>query len=279
MAWHSSGTYNEKEGTGGSNGATMRFAPEKDDPENNGLGYARELLAKVHQDFPQLSLADIYVLAGCVALEVTGGPEVAFTPGRTDAPEGSVGCPHGLLPMAEFHLKGPPGEDGRIPGWEKLAAHIRDIFGRMGFTDREMVALISGGHTYGRCHPEHSGYAGVWIENPLEFSNEYCADMFEDEWIAVTHDTVMPDGGSVPDEVRPAEGKWQYINLSKYEALAEEPEAVQQMMLVSDMVLLWDEAFKEPLKEYAEDPELMKTEFGVAFKKLTELGCPFAKKS
>ena len=43
---------------------------------------------------------------------------MAFTPGRTDAPEGSVGCPHGLLPMAEFHLKGPPGEDGRIPGWE-----------------------------------------------------------------------------------------------------------------------------------------------------------------
>jgi len=104
-----------------------------------------------------------------------------------------------------------------MEGWEKLAQHVRDVFGRMGLTDQEAVALLCGGHVYGRCHTTSSGYAGAWVENPTVFSNEYAADMVGDRWIPVTHDTVMPDGGPVPEEVRPAPGKRQYIDLDKYE--------------------------------------------------------------
>jgi hypothetical protein len=77
--------------------------------------------------------------------------------------------------------------------------------------------LITGGHVYGRCHPEHSGYAGAWVENPTYFSNEYAADMFEDKWMLVGHDSKLPDGRPVPEEIRPAKGKRQYINMSKLE--------------------------------------------------------------
>merc|ERR1712232_675925 len=129
-----------------------------------------------------------------------------------------MGIAPGRLPGAEkgiadgFKLDA----EGRFEGWENLARHIRDVFGRMGFTDREACALICGGHVYGRCHTESSGYAGAWVENPTIFSNEYPADLVGDKWIAVTHDTKMPDGGPVPEEVRPAPGKRQYVDLTKY---------------------------------------------------------------
>merc|ERR1719215_775264 len=100
-------------------------------------------------------------------------------------------------------------------GWERNAMHIRAVFGRMGFNDREMVALITGGHVYGRCHQESSGYAGAWVENPTFFSNEYAADLVGDKWMLVGHDTLLPDGRAVPDEIRPAPGKRQYVDLSK----------------------------------------------------------------
>jgi len=91
-------------------------------------------------------------------------------------------------------------------------------------SDRDIVALLCGGHVYGRCHTESSGYAGAWVENPTFFSNEYAADMIGDKWYFVTHDTKMPDGGEVPEEVRPAPGKRQYIDLSKYEPEEDEEE-------------------------------------------------------
>eukprot|EP00439_Symbiodinium_sp_Y106_P038682 s1227_g4.t1 len=153
--------------------------------------------------------------------------EIAFTGGRVDAPEERAVAP-GRLPGAEHGLAAgmEVDEEGRLKGWENLAQHIRDVFGRMGITDREAVALICGGHVYGRCHPEStgSGYAGAWVEMPTLFSNEYAADMVGDKWIAVTHDTVMPDGGQVPEEVRPAPGKRQYIDLTKYEGEEEDGE-------------------------------------------------------
>lgn len=78
-----------------------------------------------------------------------------------------------------------------------------------------MVALICGGHVYGRCHASNSGYAGPWVENPTFFSNEYAADMIGDKWMLVGHDTLLPDGRAVPEEIRPAPGKRQYVDLSK----------------------------------------------------------------
>jgi len=177
-----------------------------------------------------LSYADLWVLAAYCAIEHTGGPTILFRGGRQDAAESKAVAP-GRLPGAETGIeKGTMevDEEGRIKGWEKTADHIRQVFSRMGFSDRETVALICGGHVYGRCHTESSGYAGAWVENPTRFSNEYAADMFGDKWILVGHDTKMPDGGDVPEEVRPAPGKRQYIDLSKYEPEEEEDKEVRK---------------------------------------------------
>lgn len=219
LAWHSSGTYCKADGSGGSNGATMRHALEAGDPENAGLGKARELMDSIKRKYAWLSCSDLWILAAYVAIEHTRGPVIKFTGGRADAPAEKAIAP-GRLPEAEYGLTDggmKVDSEGRIEGWEKLAAHVRGVFARMGLTDREAVALLCGGHVYGRCHTEHSGYAGAWVENPTMFSNEYAADMIEDKWLAVTHDTIMPDGGQVPEEVRPAPGKRQYIDLTKYE--------------------------------------------------------------
>jgi len=228
LAWHSSGTYSKEDGSGGSNGATMRHAVEAGDPENAGLAKAREYLEQVKTKHKGISYADLWILAAYVALEHTGGPVVEFVGGRTDAPQEKAIKP-GRLPGAEKGVA--PGfeldSEGRFKGWENLVHHIRhEVFGRMGFSDQETVALITGGHVYGRCHTESSGYAGAWVENPTLFSNEYAADMVGDKWIAVTHDTKMPDGGAVPEEVRPKPGKRQYIDLSKYEGDAAQKAAI-----------------------------------------------------
>lgn len=217
LAWHSSGTYDAASGTGGSNGATMRHAVEAADPENAGLEKAREYLEQVKAEHPWVSYADLWILAACVAIEHTGGPSVPFHGGRFDGPAEKAVKP-GRLPGAETGLDAgfELDEEGRLRGWERLAGHVREVFQRMGFCDQEMVALICGGHLYGRCHPTSSGYAGAWVENPTLFSNEYAADLIGDKWVAVQHDTRMPDGGVVPEEVRPAPGKRQYIDLSKY---------------------------------------------------------------
>lgn len=218
LAWHSSGTYDKATGTGGSNGAGMRYAVEAGDPENAGLGKAREILAAVQKTFSWLSVADLWILAAYVAIEKTGGPVIDFRGGRVDAPEEKAVAP-GRLPGAEKGIAAEwdVDEEGRMKGWENLAQHIREVFGRMGLSDKEAVALIVGGHVYGRCHTNNSGYAGAWVENPTLFTNEYAADLIGDKWIPVTNDTRMPDGGPVPEEVRPAPGKRQYIDLTKYE--------------------------------------------------------------
>mmetsp|Transcript_21539 Transcript_21539/g.50212 ORF Transcript_21539/g.50212 Transcript_21539/m.50212 type:complete len:585 (+) Transcript_21539:71-1825(+) len=223
LAWHSSGTYSAKDGSGGSNGATMRYPLEQNDPENVGLHSARGLLEPLKWKYPQMSYSDLWILAAYVAIEHTGGPRIEFVGGRVDAGEDCAVAP-GRLPGAEHGLAEGMEVDGegRLKGWENLAQHIRDVFGRMGLSDREAVALIAGGHVYGRCHPESTGYNGAWVENPTMFSNEYCADMLGDKWMAVTHDTRMPDGGEMPAEVRPAAGKRQYIDMTKYEGEEEE---------------------------------------------------------
>mmetsp|Transcript_29023 Transcript_29023/g.66708 ORF Transcript_29023/g.66708 Transcript_29023/m.66708 type:complete len:590 (+) Transcript_29023:74-1843(+) len=234
LAWHSSGTYSAKDGSGGSNGATMRFPLEANDPENVRLPDARALLEPLKWKYPKVSYADLWILAAYVAIEHTGGPTIQFCGGRVDKTEEAAIAP-GRLPGAEYGLADGMDVDaeGRLKGWENLAQHIRDVFGRMGLSQREAVALICGGHVYGRCHPESSGYAGAWVENPTIFSNEYCKDMLDDKWMAVAHDTRMPDGGDIPPEVRPGPGKRQYVDLTKYES-AEEEEAATEAPDVKD---------------------------------------------
>lgn len=286
LAWHSSGTYDAATGTGGSNGAGMRFSTEAADPENAGLEVARSFLEPVKAKFPEISYSDLWILASYVGLEFTGGPIIPFSPGRTDHPDESYwSCPktggmsYGRLPAAEKyccpHIDGAAingsldASTGTVKGWEGLAYHVRnEVFYRMGFNDQEIVALLCGGHVYGRCHPNFSGYAGPWVEHPTQFSNEYAADMIEDEWTLVDHsDTWLDELGA--SELRPAPGNRQFVN-KKPGKVDDEP---NQMMLLSDMILAWDPAFRTYLEAYAADEARLKADFGAAFKKLTELGC------
>ncbi|KAM3233942.1 L-ascorbate peroxidase 1, cytosolic-like [Capsicum annuum] len=160
LAWHSAGTYDVCSKTGGPFG-TMRFKTEQSHGANNGIDIALRLLEPIREQFPILSYADFYQLAGVVAVEVTGGPDVPFHPGREDKPE--------------------PPVEGRLPDATKGSDHLRDVFVKqMGLSDQDIVAL-SGGHTLGRCHKERSGFEGPWTANPLIFDNSYFKELLGGE--------------------------------------------------------------------------------------------------
>merc|ERR1712137_287474 len=108
---------------------------------------ARDALEPIKAKFPSVSYADIYTLAGVVAIEESGGPEIPFRFGRKDFDSGETSPPDGRLPDAD---------KGSSP---KTVAHIKEIFHRMGFSNQEIVALL-GAHALGRCHTEASGYWG-----------------------------------------------------------------------------------------------------------------------
>jgi len=288
LGWHSSGTFDGV--TGGSSGAGMRFPLEKNDPENKGLHVARDVLAPLKMKHPAISYSDMWILAAYTAIEHTGGPRIAFTKGRIDITKALDAIKPGRLPDAEYGLGSGMDDEGRIEGWEKLAEHVRQVFYRIGMNDQEIVALLCGGHVYGRCHKGSSGYSGAWVEAPTSFSNEYAADLLEDEWMCVSHDTRI-NGVLIPEETRPAPGKRQYM--SEWEPSEEEikqghaePEEKEgkllkvkyQMMLPSDMIFLWDDKFKKVVSKYAASEDLLREDFGSAYKKLTEsgmTGCPF----
>lgn len=156
LAWHDAGTFSKWDGSGGPSGS-IRFAPEADHGANAGLAWARDTLEPIRKHHPGISYADLYQLAGVAAVKSTGGPDIEFRPGRPDAR-----LPVDCTP------------DGRLPGGDKKRDHLRDIFYRMGFDDREIVAL-SGAHTLGRAHPDRSGFDGAWTEEPLKFDNAYFA--------------------------------------------------------------------------------------------------------
>jgi len=164
LAWHAAGTYDKNERKWGSNGATMRFHPEALHGANNGLGVARERLEPIKRRHPEISFADLWTLAGVVAIEELGGPTIPWQPGRSDAASGAV-CP----------------PEGKLPDASKGASHVRDIFYRMGFDDGEIVALI-GTHALGRCHTDRSGYHGPWTHAPTTFSNEFFRELVENKW-------------------------------------------------------------------------------------------------
>ena len=177
---HLSGTYDRHKGTGGSNGSTMRFPAEAQDPENAGFAKAKAALQTVHERHPEISLADVWVLAGYVAIELSGGPPIPFAYGRSDftleqaiAVHGASGCPFGdgkatnpngsRLPSADL---GPDPEAPRecpMHVKEKPTIDaIRGVFQRLGFNDKETVCLIVLGHQFGRCHPDVSGNEFPW---------------------------------------------------------------------------------------------------------------------
>ncbi|XP_019199182.1 PREDICTED: L-ascorbate peroxidase, cytosolic-like [Ipomoea nil] len=160
IAWHSAGTFDVQTKSGGPYG-TMRLKAEQGHGANTGLDIAVKLLEPFKEQFPIISHADLYQLAGVVAVEITGGPEVPFHPGRQDNPE--------------------PPLEGRLPNANKGNDHLRDVFVKqMGLSDKDIVAL-SGGHTLGRCHKERSGFEGPWTRNPLIFDNSYFTELLSGE--------------------------------------------------------------------------------------------------
>mmetsp|Transcript_23106 Transcript_23106/g.41723 ORF Transcript_23106/g.41723 Transcript_23106/m.41723 type:complete len:406 (-) Transcript_23106:198-1415(-) len=231
LAWHAAGTFDKDDTTpknGGSDGATMRFEPESTDGANAGLGMMRDILEPVKAQFPNLSYADIWTLAGAQAVKFTGGPDVPFSYGRSDHPNGAA-CP----------------VNGRLPDASQGASHLRDVFYRMGFDDKDIVTL-SGAHTLGRCHKTRSGFDGPWTQNPLQFDNSYYTNLLDLEWAP-----------------REWDGPLQYADPSG-----------KLMMLPTDLALISDEKFLPFVQAYASDQDLFFKDFSVAFAKLIALGCP-----
>lgn len=161
---HSAGTYDAETDTGGSNGAGMRYESEGGDPANAGLQHARVFLEPVKAKHPWITYADLWTLAGVVAIKEMGGPDIPWQAGRTDYVDDS---------------KLPP--RGRLPDGAQGADHLRWIFNRMGFNDQEIVAL-SGAHNLGRCHADRSGFDGAWVNAPTRFSNTYYRLMISRSW-------------------------------------------------------------------------------------------------
>lgn len=231
LAWHASGTFDKSDDTpqkGGSDGATMRFDPEISHGANAGLKTMQQILEPVKQKFPDLSYADIWTLAGVQSIKLMGGPNIPFGFGRTDDKDGST-CPL----------------DGRLPDAAQGADHLREVFHRMGFSDKDIVAL-SGGHTVGSCHETRSGFDGPWTSDPVQFDNEYFRNLLEIEW-----------------EPREWDGPLQYTDPSG-----------KLMMLPTDLALTKDEVFRKYVELYSTDKEAFFADFASAFGKLIALGCP-----
>lgn len=163
LAWHASGTYDKNTGTGGSNGATMRFAPEANHGANAGLIHARKFMDDIKAKHPWITYSDLWTLGGVVAVQELGGPKVPWRPGRSD--------------RLEEHCT----PDGRLPDGDKGPDHLRNIFYRMGFNDQDIVAL-SGAHALGRCHSDRSGFEGPWTHSPTSFTNEYYNLLMNEKW-------------------------------------------------------------------------------------------------
>ncbi|KAG8533206.1 heme peroxidase [Bacidia gigantensis] len=229
LAWHCSGTYDKETGTGGSNGATMRFDPEADHGANAGLKAARDFLEPVHQAFPWISYSDLWTLAGVAAIQEMQGPTIPWRPGRVDR-------------TISFCTP-----DGRLPDGAKGQDHLRAIFNRMGFDDREIVAL-SGAHALGRCHTDRSGFEGPWTFSPTVVTNDYYRLLLDEKW-----------------NYRKWNGPKQFQDVS----------SKSLMMLPTDMALVQDPLFKTHVQRYAKDNDVFFKEFSAVILKLLELGVPF----
>ena len=233
LAWHASGTYSKEDETGGSNGAGMRYEEEGGDPANAGLENARAFLEPIKEKHPWITYADLWTLAGVVAIKEMDGPEIEWKPGRTDFTNKRYVPPRGRLP------DGAQGQD-----------HLRHIFYRMGFNDQEIVAL-TGAHNLGRCHKNRSGFDGPWVVNPTRFSNTFYKFLLNLKW-----------------EPRKWDGPFQYSAYAP--GMDEDDEPL--MMLPTDYSLVQDEKFRPWVEKYAADRDLFYADFAKAFAKLIELG-------
>ncbi|WP_132095498.1 catalase/peroxidase HPI [Caulobacter sp. BK020] len=311
LAWHSAGTYRISDGRGGAGGGQQRFAPLNSWPDNANLDKARRLLWPIKQKYGRkLSWADLYVLVGNVALESMGFKTFGFGGGRADTwepeelfwgPEGSwLGDERysgerqlhpalGAVQMGLIYVN-PEGPNGN-PDPLASARDIRETFARMAMNDEETVALIAGGHTFGKTHgagdpsfvgpePEggqieaaglgwaskHGSGLGVdaitsglevtWTQTPTRWSNHFFDNLFKFEW-----ELTKSPGGAHQWEAKGAEADIPN---------AFDPSKKQRpRMLTSDLALRFDPAYEKISRRFHENPDQFADAFARAWFKLT----------
>jgi catalase-peroxidase len=314
MAWHSAGTYRVTDGRGGADGGQQRFEPLNSWPDNANLDKARRLLWPVKQKYGQkISWGDLMVLAGNVSLESMGFKTFGFAGGRRDdwepelvywGPEKKfmgderysgdrkLAQPLGAVQMGLIYVN-PEGPNGN-PDPLAAARDIRETFGRMAMNDEETLALIAGGHTFGKAHgaappancvgPEPaaagieqqgigwknscgtgkgaetitSGLEGAWSANPTAWSMQYLDNLFAYEWVQ----TKSPAGAT---EWIPANG--QAANLVPDAADPSKRHA--PMMFTTDLALKMDPSYRKIALRFKENPEEFRLAFAMAWFKLT----------
>ncbi len=314
MAWHSAGTYRVADGRGDAGGGQMRFEPLNSWPDNGNLDKARRLLWPVKKAYgANVSWADLMILAGNVAMEDMGFKTFGFAGGRTDdwepdlvywgpekvmlADERYTGdrkldSPLAAVQMGLIYVN-PEGPNGNPD--PALAAHdIRDTFGRMAMNDAETVALIAGGHTFGKAHGAHkpgdcvgvepagealeeqgfgwnnrcgkghsedtvtSGFEGAWTAAPTRWSMMYLSNLFAFDW-----EMTKSPGGAI--QWVPVDGQAEGTVPDAH--LADVKHA--PIMFTTDLSLKSDPAYREISKRFLENPSEFEDAFARAWFKLT----------
>jgi len=313
MAWHAAGTYRTSDGRGGGGTGAQRFAPLNSWPDNGNLDKARRLLWPIKQKYGnQISWADLLILTGNVAIESMGGKTFGFGGGREDIwhPEEDIywgnetewltnnryrgerelSSPLAAVQMGLIYVN-PEGPDGN-PDPLASAVDVRETFARMAMNDEETVALVAGGHTFGKAHgagdaalvgaePEGapleamglgwlsshasgkgsdtitSGIEGAWTANPIKWDNGYFDLLFGYEWEL----TKSPAGAQ----------QWTAVN-PKPEDLAPDAEdasvRVATIMTTADMAMRMDPAYEKVSRRFHENPEEFADAFARAWFKL-----------
>ena len=314
MAWHSAGTYRVTDGRGGAGGGQQRFEPLNSWPDNVNLDKARRLLWPIKQKYGhKLSWADLMVLTGNVALESMGFKTFGFAGGREDdwepdtvywGPEKKflederysgdrkLEKPLAAVQMGLIYVN-PEGPNGN-PDPLLAAKDIRETFGRMAMNDEETVALIAGGHTFGKAHgarkpddcvgPEPaaagleeqgfgwtnkcgkgnaedtitSGLEGAWSVNPIAWTTQYLDNLFAYDWVQ----TRSPAGAIqwIPSDEQAANLVPDAHDPSKRHA---------PIMFTTDLSLKFDPSYRAISKRFQENPEEFELAFAKAWFKLT----------
>ncbi|MEI6219849.1 MAG: catalase/peroxidase HPI [Actinomycetes bacterium] len=314
MAWHSAGTYRTSDGRGGAGAGMQRFAPLNSWPDNVNLDKARRLLWPIKQKYgKQISWADLMILTGNVALESMGFKTFGFGGGRADvwepdetywgkeaewladnrySGERDLENPLAAVQMGLIYVN-PEGPNGN-PDPLLSARDIRETFARMAMNDEETVALIAGGHTFGKTHgaadpskyvgpePEaapienmglgwknsfgtgnagdtiSSGLEGAWTATPIEWDNSYFELLFAHEWVQ----TKSPAGAT----------QWIPQDGAASDAVPDAHDATLRhapVMLTSDLALRFDPAYEAISRRFLAHPDQLADAFARAWYKLT----------
>ena len=316
MAWHGAGTYRMSDGRGGADGAQQRFEPLNSWPDNANLDKARRLLWPVKQKYGQkLSWGDLMVLTGNVALESMGFKTYGFAGGRTDdwepdlvywgpekkfldgdkryTGERRLEKPLGASQMGLIYVN-PQGPNGN-PDPLAAAKDIRETFGRMAMNDEETVALIAGGHTFGKAHGAHdpgkclgpepagagmenqgmgwvnkcgkgngddtitSGFEGAWSANPTAWTMQYLDNLFTFDWVKD-----KSPGGAI-QWVPSNDGVNNLVPDAQDPAVRHAP-----FMFTTDLAVKMDPTYRKIALHFKEHPEEFRLAFAKAWFKLTD---------